>query len=106
MIVAVNHVNPGLSEVCQAEQQALLDLVELPRLNDVLPHLLLPGEGEQLVLDAKLWRQKGIDKGNIVVNPSHLEDFLPSQAELLIPPAPFVQIVTVIIFLAELAGIP
>ena len=37
---------------------------------------------------------------------AHLEDFLPAQAELLVPVAPLVQIVALVVFLAELAGVP
>src|SRR5437588_5873007 len=106
MIIAVDHINPGFSKICQAEEEAQLDLFELAGLNDVLAHLLLPGVGKQLVLDAKLRRQKGVDKGNIVMDAADLKDFFPAQAELLIPFAPFLQIVAVVVVLAELAGVP
>ena len=36
----------------------------------------------------------------------HLEDFLAAQAEVLVPLAALVQVVAVVILLAELAGIP
>ena len=79
LVVAVHDVDPRLAEVGQTEQQPLLDLVELPRLDDVLPRLVLEGEAEHLVLAAELRRQEGIDKGYIVVDAAHLEDFLPPQ---------------------------
>ena len=41
--VAVYYIDPRFSEVRQAEQQPLLDFLELARLDDVLPGLLLVG---------------------------------------------------------------
>ena len=84
-VVAVHDINPRLAEVRQAEQQPLLDLLELPRLDHVVPGLLLIGEREQLVLRAELRRQERVDEGDVVVDAADLEDLLPPQAELLVP---------------------
>src|SRR5689334_24901765 len=105
-VVAVGDVNPRFAEVRQAEQQPLLDLLEVARLDVVLPGLLLPGEGEQLVPDAELWRQEGVDEGDVVVDAADLEDLLPPQPEFLVPLAPPVEVVAVVVLLAELAGVP
>src|SRR5262245_6298738 len=67
-IIAVYYINPRFAEVCQAKQQPLLDLLEFPGLNDVLAGLFLEGVGEQLVLDAELGCQEGVDKGDIVMD--------------------------------------
>ena len=40
-VVAVHYIDPRFAEVRQAEQQPLLDFLELARLDDVLPRLLL-----------------------------------------------------------------
>src|SRR5262249_36670736 len=63
VVVPVHDVDERLAKIRQAEQQPLLDLLEVARLDDVLPHLLLEGVREQLVLDAELRRQEGVDEG-------------------------------------------
>src|SRR6516225_1183658 len=105
-VVAVYYINPRFPEVRQAEEQALLDVFEVARLDEVLPGLLLPGEGEQLVLDAEFRRQEGVDEGDVVVDAADLEDLLLAQAKAFIPLALLVEVVALLPLLAELAGVP
>src|SRR5262249_27234751 len=84
-VVAVHHVNPRFAEVGQAEQEPLLNLSKLPRLDDVILALLVVVERKKLMLLTKLRRQEGVDKGNIVMDAANLEDFFAAQAELLVP---------------------
>ena len=51
--------------------------------------------------NAEFRRQERVDEGNIVVDAADLEDFLPPQAELLVPVAPLVQVVALVVLLAE-----
>src|SRR5262249_27117060 len=105
-VVAVYYINPRFSEVRQAVKQPLLDLLELARLDHVLPGLLLEGEAEELVLPAELGGEERVDEGNIVVDAANLEDFLPPQAELPVPGALLLLVVALLPLLAELAGVP
>ena len=84
----------------------MLDFLELARLDVVLPGLLLVGVGEQVVLHAELGGQESVDEGDVVVDPPHLEDLLPAQAELPVPVAPLLQVVALLVLLAELPGVP
>src|SRR5262249_11484275 len=64
-VVAVYYINPRLAEVRQAEEEPLLDFLELAGLNDVLAGLLLEGVGEHLLPGAKLRGQEGVDEGDV-----------------------------------------
>src|SRR5437016_8861820 len=100
-VVSVNHVNPRLAEVRQAEQQPQLDLLEIAGVNVVYTGLLLEGIGEHFVLDTKFRGQECVDEGYIVVNAADLEDFFAAEAKLLVPVAPFLQIIALVGLLAE-----
>src|SRR4051794_32455215 len=76
-VISVYHKDPRFSEIRQAEQQAFLNLVEVPRLNEVLPVLFLPSISEKIVPNAEFRGQKSVDKCNVVMNFADLEDFLP-----------------------------
>src|SRR5262249_39793921 len=104
--IAVHDVDPRLAEVRQAEQESLLDLLEGPRLYYILPRLLLKGKRKQVVLPAKVGRQERVDDGNSVVDAAALDDFFPTEAELLVPLAPLLHVIAFVVLLAELAGIP
>src|SRR5207237_2614264 len=75
-VVAVHYIDPRLPEVRQAEQEPLLDLLELPRLNYILPRLFLERVAEKTVPNAEFRRQKRVDEGDVVVDAAHLEDLL------------------------------
>ena len=106
-VVAVDHVNPRLAEIGQAEQQPLLDLLELARLDHVLPRLLLVGVREHLVLRR---RTPGVRKVSMKVislwTRRTSKIFLPAQSELFVPVALLLQIVAFVVFLAELPRVP
>src|SRR5262245_45720975 len=72
--IAVYHKDPWSAVIRQAEEQFFLDLMEIPRLNEILAVLFLPGKGKQVVPNAELRRQKRINKCNVVVNSADLED--------------------------------
>src|SRR5262245_23359714 len=61
-VVAVYYIDPRFSEVSQAEQEALLDFLEIARLDVVLPGLLGVGEREEAVADAELGGEEGVDE--------------------------------------------
>src|SRR4051794_34202022 len=105
-VVAVYYKDPRFAEVRQAEQEPLLDLLEVARLDEVLAVLLLPGEGEQVVPDAELRRQERVDEGDVVVDPADLEDLLPAQAQAAVPRPLAVLVVALVPLLAEAAGVP
>src|SRR5262245_24001452 len=105
-VIAVYYIDPRFSEVSQAEQEALLDFLEIARLNVVLPDLFLPGVGEQVVLDAELGRQEGVDERDVVMYTPDLVDLLPAQAQFLIPGALLLDVVALVKLLAESAGVP
>ena len=52
--IAVYYIDPRFSEVRQADEQPLLDFLEVAGLNDVLPPLFLPGERAYYDLET-LW---------------------------------------------------
>ena len=105
-VIPIHDVNPRLTEIRETEQETLLNLLEFPRLDDVLSNLILESVTEHLVLPAKIGSQESVDKGNIVVNAPDLKDFLPSQAEFFVPGAFFFQIVAFLPFRPELPGVP
>src|SRR5215472_10095223 len=105
-VIPIHDIYPRLAEVGQSEQQPLLDLLKLPRLDDILPRLVLEGVTEHLVFLTEFRSQVGVDKGNIVVNAANLKDFLSSQAEFFVPISLFFQIVALLPFQSELAGVP
>src|SRR5262245_65263323 len=61
-VIAVYYIDPRFSEVSQAEQEALLDFLEIARLDVVLPGLLGVGEREEAVADAELGGEEGVDE--------------------------------------------
>src|SRR5262245_59659084 len=80
-VVPVDDVDPRLAEVGQAEEQSLLDILELPALDDVVLALLVVVEREELVLPAELRSQEGVDEGVVVVDLVEIGDVLSSHAE-------------------------
>src|SRR5262249_32517316 len=79
-VVAVYYIDPRFSEVSQAEQEALLDFLEIARLDVVLAGLLGVGEREEPVADAERGGEEGVDEGDVVVDAADLKDLLPAQA--------------------------
>ena len=105
-VVSVNYVDERPAVVGQAEQKSLFHLLKFARLDHVVVLRLVVGEREQLVLLTELRRQEGVDKGNIVMNLAHLEDFLASEAQIQVPVAFFLKIVAFFPFLAKLPRVP
>ena len=75
-IVAVGDVDERSPVIGQAAEQLLLDLWELPRGDFVGIAAVVVSEAEQLVLEAELRRQVGVDERHVIVNAANLEDFL------------------------------
>src|SRR5262245_22935468 len=105
-VISVDYVDPRLPEVGQAEQEPLLDLLELAGINVVYPSLLLVGIGEHLILVTEFRRQESIDEGYIVMDSAHLEDFFSPEASLLVPVSPLLQIIALLVLLAEASRVP
>src|SRR5262249_17345306 len=106
LVVAVHHVDERAAGVGQAEQEPLLDLLELARLDNVIASLFIIPVAEHLMLLTKLGREETIYESNIVMNLAHFEDFLATQAEFFVPAAFLVKVFAFFPFLAELAGVP
>src|SRR6478672_138897 len=84
-VVPILDPDDRLAEIGQAEQQALLDLLELAALDLVGLVLVVVAEAEELVAAAEVGRQERVDERDVVVDPPDLEDLPPPQAELLVP---------------------
>ena len=55
---------------------------------------------------AELLVQERVDERHVVVDPPHLEDLLPAQAELAVPALLRLEVVAVVVLLAELPLVP
>src|SRR3954447_11469207 len=105
-VVAVLHPDDRLAEVGQAEEQAILDLLELAALDLVRLVLVVVLEAEHLVASAEVGRQERVDEGDVGVEPADLEDLLPAQADLLVPPAAHLVVVALLVLGPELPLVP
>src|SRR5262249_18869337 len=104
--VRVLDVDERAAGVRELEEELLLHLLELARL-DLVPLVpVRPGEREQLLVAAEVGRQELVDEGDVVVERAHLEDLLLAQAEAEVPVLLRVQVVAVLPLLAELPAIP
>src|SRR5262249_43068359 len=83
--IAVLHIDEGLPEVGELEQQPFLDLLELAGLDLPVAAALVEAKVEKLLLAAELEREEFVDEGDIVVELAHLEDLAPPEPEPLVP---------------------
>ena len=104
--VAVDDVDERLAEVRQAEQQPLLHLLELARLDLPVARPLVETEAVELLVDAELGREELVDESDVVVQRPHLEDLLPPLAEAHVPRLLLDHVLAVVPLLAEPALVP
>src|SRR3954466_7627495 len=84
-VVAVLDPDDRLAEICQIEQEPLLDLLELAALDLVRVVLVVVFIAEKLIALAKILSQISVDESHIVMDAADLKDLLPAQAKLLVP---------------------
>src|SRR3954465_3674246 len=88
VVVGVLDEDEGLAEVGELEEDLLLHLRELARVDLVVAAALVHAEREELVLAAEVLGEELVQEGDVVVEPPHLEDLLAAEAEALVPGAP------------------
>src|SRR5690606_29786243 len=96
----------GPAMVGQTLQQLLFDRGELSRSDFVVARMLVVGEREHLVLAAEVLSEERINEGDVVVDPSHLENLVAAQAQLFVPAAAGLVVLALFPFGPELALVP
>ena len=105
-VVGVHDVDDGLAQVGEGEEQALLHLAPVAAHDDVAARARVVAVDVELEALAELLGHEGVDEGDVVVDLPHLEDLLPAQAELAVPAALGLEVVALVVVLAELALVP
>ena len=106
VVVRVLDVDERVARVRELEEELLLDLLELARLDLVALVAVRPREAEQLVVAAEVGREELVDERDVVVERAHLEDLLLAEAEPQVPVLLRVEVVAVLPLLAELPLVP
>src|SRR5260370_26438569 len=105
-VVRVLHLDQGLPEVGQGEEQLLLHLAPIPAHDHVLPRAGIEAVDVELEPLAELLVQEGVNEGNVVVDLPHLEALLPAQAQPAVPAAAHLEVIALLVLLPELPLVP
>src|SRR5262249_32575387 len=104
--VRVFDVDERTPRVRELEEELVLDLLELARL-DLVPLVpARPAEAEEFLIAAEVRRQELVDERDVVVEGAHLEDLLFSEPEPKIPVLLRLEVVALLPLFAELPFVP
>ena len=99
-------INLGLAKICETKKEFLLNYLKIPVGNFIIVSLVIKFINKKIVFTAKLLRQKGIDKHQVVVKFSNFKNFLTAKAEIFVPTLFDLPIFAFVILFAESSLIP